>query len=406
MEAKRRTRAPERIGLLIPGIGGAVGSTTASLLAAMRSGGALRQSSVGALLSENLSLLGPKCPVLEPLSSWGLFGWDCREGDLWQAVQRGGVVPPGILDGASGWLRAIRPRPVPFEPSSSVARAVTQVSRDIGEARTEARWSRCVMVNLLPSSAPKMDPALSREEILRSEVADVAPDLIYLLAALRQRVPFVNFTANEIFLPSVVKEANRVHVPLCGLDGATGQTYLKVALATALKLRGLRVHGWYSLNILGNDDGAALRDPQRAANKLAHKTGVLSDVLGYELDGGDQGNRHVVRIDFYAPRGDNKEAWDVVDFAGGLGLPMSIRLNFQARDSILAAPLVLDSARLIDSVGLHGRGGYIKELEFFFKTPGDGSPASDFIERVRSLQHLLHGLCGGAHRPKGGAFHE
>ena len=159
-------------------------------------------------------------------------------------------------------------------------------------------------------------------------------------------MPVVNFTPNEIEIPSLLHEAEERGVPLAGRDGKTGQTYLKVVLASALKARKLYVDGWYSLNILGNADGKNLMEPGKAEGKLINKTEILDEILGYSVgEKRSQTASHKVHIDYYPPRGDAKEAWDVIDFMGLFGLPMSLRLNLQGRDSILAAPLVLDLAR-------------------------------------------------------------
>jgi myo-inositol-1-phosphate synthase len=163
-------------------------------------------------------------------------------------------------------------------------------------------------------------------------------------------------------------------------------------LASALKARGLKVDGWYSLNILGNDDGRNLADPKKVAGKLANKTELLEDILGYQIGERYGVSSHKVIIDYYPPRGDCKEAWDVIDFAGLFGLPMSLRLNLQARDSILAAPLVIDLARWM--VVLHGvgRSGPVPELGFYFKKPIGPNPPVTFQDQLAEL-HRLEIVC-------------
>ena len=175
---------------------------------------------------------------------------------------------------------------------------------------------------------------------------------------------------------------------MAGRDGKTGQTYLKTVLASALKARSLLVDGWYSLNILGNQDGKNLMDPKKAAGKLSNKTEILDEILGYPVGERYGASSHQVKIDYYPPRGDAKEAWDVIDFLGVFGLPMSIRLNLQGRDSVLAAPLLLDLARWMVVLQMAGRSGPIPELAFFFKQPIGNDPPMSFQDQVSGLQDL------------------
>jgi myo-inositol-1-phosphate synthase len=201
-------------------------------------------------------------------------------------------------------------------------------------------------------------------------------------------VPVANFTPNEIEIPCLLHEAEARGVPLAGRDGKTGQTYLKVVLASALKARRLYVDGWYSLNILGNADGKNLMEPGKAEGKLMNKTEILDEILGYPVGERYQAAAHKVHIDYYPPRGDAKEAWDVIDFKGLFGLPMSLRLNLQGRDSILAAPLVLDLARWLAVLQKAGKSGLVPELGFYFKKPLGANPSLTFEDQWIDLQHL------------------
>ena len=155
-----------------------------------------------------------------------------------------------------------------------------------------------------------------------------------------------------------------------------------------MKARNLIVDGWYSLNILGNTDGANLMDPARASGKLSNKTNLLNDILDYTVGEKYETPAHKVHIDYYPPRGDAKEAWDVIDFKGLFGLPMSMRLNLQARDSILAAPLVLDLARWVAILQIAGRSGPVPQLSFYFKRAVGDSPPQTFQDQVASLLSL------------------
>ena len=168
----------------------------------------------------------------------------------------------------------------------------------------------------------------------------------------------------------------------------TGQTYFKVVLASALKARGLYVDGWYSLNILGNADGLNLMDPDNACGKLNNKTRLLDDILGYPVGEHYGRSTHKVTIDYYPPRGDAKEAWDVIDVKGVFGMPMSLRLNLQGRDSILAAPMALDLARWAAALQVAGIAGPVADLGFYFKKPvGDDAPLT-FEDQLGALDRL------------------
>ena len=161
-----------------------------------------------------------------------------------------------------------------------------------------------------------------------------------------------------------------------------------MVLASALKARSLYVDGWYSLNILGNADGKNLMDPDRAAGKVANKTELLDEILGYSVGERYHEPTHKVRIDYYPPRGDAKEAWDVVDFQGLFDLPMSLRLNILGRDSILAAPMVLDLARWMAALNMAGYFGFVPELGFYFKKPIGDNPPLSFQDQVNRLHDL------------------
>jgi myo-inositol-1-phosphate synthase len=210
----------------------------------------------------------------------------------------------------------------------------------------------------------------------------------YATAAVLAEVPVLNFTPNEIEIPFLLHEAQERGVPLAGRDGKTGQTYLKVVLASALRARSLYVDGWYSLNILGNADGKNLLEPGKAEGKLLNKTAILDEILGYPVGERYPAASHKVHIDYYPPRGDAKEAWDVIDFQGLFGLPMSLRLNLQGRDSILAAPLVLDLARWLAALQHAGKSGLVPELGFYFKKPLGENPPLTFEEQLNSLRRL------------------
>ena len=199
----------------------------------------------------------------------------------------------------------------------------------------------------------------------------------------------VNFTPNVVEVPLIIKEAVKNGVAISGRDGKTGQTYLKTVLASALKERNLLVEGWYSLNILGNQDGRNLSDPLKAKEKISNKTKLLDEILGYQVGRNFGESTHSVRIDYYPPRRDNKESWDVIDISGLFRMPMSIRVNFLARDSILAAPLAIDLAIWMVLIQKIGMSGVVPDLAFYYKKPvGEDIPVT-FQEQVTRLGQLV-----------------
>ena len=365
--------------LMVAGAKGAVASTLAVALAVMRRDPAAVIPSL---------TTGHMFAGLGPLPATRLAGWDTSAESFTAAVKRHGVLPDAI------WrphAEDLDQTPVIKAPDSAVdlKEQVEQLCRDINEFKLQHPRARAVFINLLPAAAPHdFDACQDLSALLAQTDVSLLPDLAYTVAAIRSGVPMVNFTPNSVEIPAVLDEAAKNGLPIAGRDGKTGQTYLKVVLASALKARNLLVDGWYSLNILGNADGANLMDPARAAGKLHNKTKLLDDLLGYEVGQPYGAPAHKVHIDYYPPRGDAKEAWDAIDFKGLFGLPMSIRLNLLGRDSILAAPLVLDLARWVAALQMAGRSGPIPELGFYFKMPVGDAPPLTFQEQVNSLAML------------------
>jgi myo-inositol-1-phosphate synthase len=319
-------------------------------------------------------------------------GWDVAPRDLSESFEYHRVLPPEKIQPIEEILRGMQVREAPSR-ERGFQDQVERISRDIQDFKKVYPGNRPVFVNLLPACESLNGGECGGLDELTSRANPALfPDLAYAAAAIFSGLPVVNFTPNEVEIPVLVKESARAGVPLCGRDGKTGQTYLKVVLASALKARSLRVDGWYSLNILGNEDGRNLADPRRAAGKLANKTEVLEGLLGYPVGDRNGAPAHKVVIDYYPPRGDAKEAWDVIDFSGLFGLPMSLRLNLLARDSILAAPLVIDLARWMVSLQSAGRSGLVPELGFYFKKPLGPNPPLTFQDQLAKLDELA-GSC-------------
>lgn len=317
-----------------------------------------------------------------------MVGWDISPSNLTDSLLNHRVLQPSLWQQYSDRLHHMDIRSGPAE-SLDFKGQVDAIGQDMADFKASCPNTVPVLVNLLPAAGDtEFRDCRDLGEIYRKGVVDSNPDLAYVVAAILANVPVINFSPNTVEIPAVCQIAQENRIPLAGRDGKTGQTYFKVALASALKARNLNVDGWYSLNILGNADGKNLMNPERAAGKVANKTELLDDILGYRVGADYSGDTHKVHIDYYPPRGDAKEAWDVVDFKGLFGLPMSIRLNFQARDSILAAPMILDLAQWLATLQMAGYGGPISELGFYFKKPLGNNPPLTFQEQTRALEKL------------------
>jgi myo-inositol-1-phosphate synthase len=237
------------------------------------------------------------------------------------------------------------------------------------------------------------------ERGLRENDPEISPSMVYAYAALSERVPFANGAPNlTLDIPAMLELASREQVPICGKDFKTGQTLMKTIIAPGLKARTLGLNGWFSTNILGNRDGEVLDEPSSFKTKEESKLSVLDVILQRELYPELYSNYvHKVDIHYYPPRGDNKEGWDNVDIFGWLGYPMQIKINFLCRDSILAAPLVLDLALFMDLAQRAGMKGIQEWLSFYFKSPQVAPglyPEHDLFIQLMKLKNTLRHLQG------------
>ncbi len=364
--------------ILVSGMKGAIATTAAAAIEAARE----RPEQVWPyLMTADMDL-----PVNRRFQA---AGWDIRTGSMTDALIGHGVLEESTFAPYAEAFATYPVRPAP-DPRAGLKAQIRQVVEDMADFKKMYPDMVPVLVNLLPACQMHNLNGYTSVEALcgMSEGIDF-PDLVYALAAIESKIPVINFTPNEIEVPAVINEAVRQGVPMAGRDGKTGQTYWKVVMASAFAARKLYVNGWYSLNILGNADGENLMDPAHAACKLTNKTDVLDHVLGYRPGEKKFGKpSHKVHIDYYPPRGDAKEAWDVIDFESIFSMPMSIRLNLQGRDSILAAPMVLDLARWMAALSLSGRSGPIGELAFFFKKSIGEDPPRTFQDQLKSLEQL------------------
>jgi len=275
-------------------------------------------------------------------------GWDPRGEDLFVSAGRHRVIEPHQLEPVRKELASLQP----FRGRVSAA----QLVRDIHRFRRQHQLEQVVLVNLTPTGAN----AASRQ---------------FARAANATGCPFLNFTPNDC------AETRLTAIPYAGRDGKTGQTWFKSVLAPALHARGLRITGWFSTNLLGNEDGKVVGDPVKGAAKIRDKTRLLREMLGYDPF-------HKVQINYYPPRGDSKESWDNIDFEGFLGLPMQIKVNQLYRDSILAAPMCLDLARFLALAQRRGATGPQPWLSLYFKAPY-ATRIHDFAKQERALLDYL-----------------
>jgi len=365
--------------LMVAGAKGAVASTVAVAVATLQKD---PDTLLPSLITRN------SFPCLAPPHAIHMAGWDIQPAKLTDCVKNYGVVPENLWKPYQSDLDEIRIFQAP-PPDLNLKAQVQHLMKDIHDIKKQYSNILPVLINLLPAGIQvNLENCTSLSQLYSNVDPADFPDSAYVLASILSGIPVINFSPNHLEFPLIIQQAIKHHVPICGRDGKTGQTYFKVVLASALKARCLHVDGWYSLNILGNADGKNLMDPELAAGKVANKTQLLDDILGYPVGEKYGEPCHKVHIDYYPPRGDAKEAWDVIDFQGMFGMPMSIRLNLQGRDSILAAPLILDLSRWMVVLKLSGRSGLIPELGFYFKKPLGKNPPLNFQDQVYSLREL------------------
>jgi myo-inositol-1-phosphate synthase len=367
------TVSPERLddgplGVWLIGARGAVATTTIVGAAALRLGHARPVGVVTAL--EPLS-----AAPLAPFGSLVFGGHDLTDAPVIKSAyalcRDAGPLDSQLVRLLGDELAAseahLRPAP-PLPANGPALPFIRSVQQDLAAFRSALGARRVVMVNLAttepPLSAALLDLDLAQLEALVAAPASGLPaSLLYAYAALDAAMPYINFTPSiGAALPALEQLARARGVPHAGRDGKTGETLIKSALAPMFRMRHLEVRSWSGFNVLGNSDGLALSDPATAASKVESKSKVVPSILGYEP-------HMIVRIDYVPTLGDWKTAWDLVQFDGFLGTPMTLQLTWQGSDSALAAPLVLDLVRLVDLAAARGERGGLGHLAFFFKSP-------------------------------------
>ncbi len=347
-----------------------------------------------------------------------VFGaWDIFEENAFDAAMNAGVLEKDLLNQVSEQLASLKPMKAVFDKryvkrldgqnikeGKNKMELADQLMQDIAQFKQKNNCDRLVMV-WAASTEIFLEPTAIHESIEAFEKAlydddeNIAPSMIYAYAAIKSGVPFANGAPNlTVDIPALTKLAEDEGVPICGKDFKTGQTLMKTILAPGLKSRMLGLDGWYSTNILGNRDGEVLDDPENFKTKEESKLSVLETILQPDVypDLYD-GFSHVVRINYYPPRGDNKEGWDNIDIFGWLGYKMQIKVDFLCRDSILAAPLVLDLALFMDLAKRANLKGVQEWLSFYFKAPQTAPglyPEHDIFIQLKKLKNTLRHLKG------------
>ena len=421
----KETIAPAdgKLGILIPGLG-AVATTLIAGVFAVRKGAA---QPIGSLTQMSNIRLGkrtenrhPKIKDFVPLAELSdieFGGWDVYEDNVYQAAVKAAVLDKSLLDTVRPELEALVPMKAAFDKryvknldGTHVKEYTTkfdlagQVIDDIRAFKAERGCSRLVMVwcgstEIYHEFTEVHNSLAAFEDALRANDEHIAPSMIYAYAALKEGVPFVNGAPNlTVDIPALLELAMETGTPVAGKDFKTGQTLMKTIVAPGISARALGVRGWFSSNILGNRDGLVLDDPDNFKTKEVSKLSVLEDIFRPEDNPELYGDiYHKVRINYYPPAGDNKESWDNIDIVGWLGYQMQIKINFLCRDSILAAPLVLDLALFMDLAKRAGMAGIQEWLSFYLKSPQTAEglrPEHDIFKQLMKLQNTLRHMMG------------
>jgi myo-inositol-1-phosphate synthase len=415
--------AKGKLGVLLPGMG-AVSTTFMAGVELVRRG---KAQPVGSLTQLGTIRLGkrtegrsPQIKELVPLGELNdlvFGGWDIYKDNAFQSASNAGVLSLQDLEKAKTFLSGIKPMKAAFDPEyvkkldgpnvkkgKNKYELALQIKDDIanfrktkGVSRLVTCWCGSTEIFLKPEDVHSTPEKFV--EAMKANHPAIAPSMLYAWASVTSGVPFANGAPNlTVDIPAIQELALEHNVAICGKDFKTGQTLLKTVLAPAFKARMLGLNGWFSTNILGNRDGEVLEDPGSFKTKEESKLGALEYILQPELYPQLYGKvHHKVRINYYPPRGDNKEGWDNIDIFGWLGYPMQIKVDFLCRDSILAAPIVLDLVLFLDLAQRAGMRGIQEWLSFYFKSPMTAPklyPEHDLFIQLMKLKNTLRWMVG------------
>jgi myo-inositol-1-phosphate synthase len=415
--------AEGKLGVLIPGMGAVTTTFIAGLEAFKRDLG----KPIGSLTQLGTIRLGKRTEGRSPaikdfvplarMEDIVVGCWDIFPDNAYEAAVKAGVLEMALLEQLKEPMSAIKPMTAVFdqkfvkrisgpnvksggtkmEYAQAVMEDICQFKKRTGVSRTVMIW--CGSTEVYHEAAPVHDTLASFEEGLRNDDAEISPSQIYAYAALKSGVSFANGAPHlTTDMPALLELARSMNLPVCGKDYKSGQTFMKTLIAPGLKSRLLGLSGWFSTNILGNRDGEVLDEPGSFRSKEVSKSSALEYILQGDLYP-DLYKKfyHKVRIEYYPPRGDAKEGWDNIDIFGWLGYPMQIKINFLCRDSILAAPLVLDIVLFMDLAQRAGMRGIQEWLSFYFKAPMHAPelyPEHDIFIQLMKLKNTLRHMQG------------
>ncbi len=421
---KRKIELPQgKLGVLLPGMG-AVATTFMSGVFAVRKGigqpiGSYTQ--MGTIrLGKRTENRKPKVKDFIPLADMNdlvFGGWDVYDDNAYKAAIKAGVLEKDLLDKIKSDLTSVKPMKAVFDKKyvknikgRNVKKAETkmdlanEIMKDIEAFKATNNCSRLVMVWCGSTEVYIQESEVHQtiegfEQGLHNNDKAIPPSMIYAYAAIKMGIPYANGAPNlSCDVPALIDLAKKTKTPIMGKDFKTGQTLMKTIIAPGLKARELGVNGWFSTNILGNRDGEVLDDPESFKTKEVSKLSVLDSILQPENHPELYGDLyHKIRINYYPPRGDNKESWDNIDIFGWLGYKMQIKINFLCRDSILAAPIVLDLVMFLDLAKRAGMSGIQEWLSFYLKSPQAAKglkPEHDVFKQLIKLENTLRYLQG------------
>lgn len=401
----------KKLGIVIVGVNGAVSSTVIAGVELMVKGLVPRVGMItepgnpapGEKLTDHLSFRG--------LDQLVFGGWDVQFPDVLAAARHHKVLPENLVEKVADKLSAIKPWPAVFSgeyaanvKGDNVVRVknfreeLATIEKNILDFKKAHDCDTVVMVNLASTERYQElvdchKSLAAFEKGLDENHPAISPAMRYFYVANKLGVPYCNFAPSLTNIPALEEQANELRNPYCGMDGKTGQTLLKTALASMFRVRNLTVVGWYSVNFLGNNDGLILDNPASNKTKVLSKAAVLDSIVGYRVE------NHQVHIHYYKPRGDAKEAWDNIDIGGFCGVPMQMKVNFLCQDSILAAPLVIDMCRIMDVAKAKGEKGIQRQMSLYFKSPYTSpgeQPQHDLFKQEEMLLAWARKVAGKA----------
>lgn len=415
--------AKGKLGILLPGMG-AVTTTLIAGVLSVKKGlahpiGSLSQ--IGTIRlgkrTENRSPLIKDMVPLANLKNLVFGGWDIFNENVYESALIAGVLDPALLKKLKPQLVKINPMKAVFDKQyvkkldgkhikkgGNKLELAKKLMEDFADFKKENKCDRLVMIwcgstEIYIKESKVHKSIKSLEDGMKKNDPNIPPSMIYAYAAIKSGIPYANGAPNlSCDIPALVELSKQTGTPIAGKDFKTGQTLMKTILAPGLKARSLGIEGWFSTNILGNRDGEVLDDPDNFKSKEISKLGVLEQILEPEKNPILYKDLyHKVRINYYPPRGDAKEGWDNIDIRGWLNYPMQIKINFLCRDSILAAPIVLDLALFLDLAKRSGMSGIQEWLSFYLKSPQSApglNPQHDLFKQLAKLENTLRHIAG------------